>query len=234
MASKRSTKIVGKLDEKFEMSDAYKQLAEEYFTLAHRADSRMLALEKMAASDDKYKNVKDYAYSRAQKDMGGGTRFEKTIVRRDAEGNESLIPYQTLQASVNDINHFLESQTSTKSGIEKTYQKRADTLNKQYDLDLTWEDISEAYDSGTLDKLKAKVGSDVVFKTLATVKALDKDVIKQIKKDRSRKISPDESSIKDMVFTGDEVADNQIRKVLLDNDIDLYKKKRKKSKGKKA
>lgn len=209
--SKRAAKIVEK--QYAGQSEQYKELATKYYTLAHRADARMLELEKLSKQAG-FENVLKYAYRKAEKNLRGGTRFEKTLFKNGAKGEKITVSYQTLAKRIRDIETFLDSVSSTKTGIEKVYQSKADALNekyKDYGIDLTWEDIEKAMKSGIFDKLKKMYGSETAFIVIGMVSKGDKDVFDAIKNGRVHEVVPDE------------VIGNKINDALADNNIDWQK-----------
>lgn len=110
-----------------------------YHRIAKVADQRLLRLERL--SEEKgFEKVEEYAYRVAQSklDVWGGKRFNTKIPESASLRNEKIA----------DMLHFIESPTSTKGGITNIYQKRADTLNREYGLDVSWQKlgkIMEAY-----------------------------------------------------------------------------------------
>ena len=127
--------------------------------LAKQADQRLVRLESYAHSEG-MNNVLRFAYARAMKDIqsfGGTKRFN---AKKPKNANE-------LKARINDMLTFLNSPTSTKQGILKTFQKRADTINKQYGTNFTWEEMADYFNSGAAKKLTEKYGSDVALLLIA-------------------------------------------------------------------
>ena len=50
-----------------------------------------------------------------------------------------------MKAKIRDMQTFLASPTSTKAGIVSVYKKKADTINKRYGTDWTWEDVAKYF-----------------------------------------------------------------------------------------
>lgn len=135
-------------------TEKYKALMSEYRQLAKRADQRLVRLEKRANSGQEWKAVTKYAYANAMEEI---RRFSGAEAKRFNVKPPNTT--QMLQAKINAIKRFLESPTSTTTGIRRTYEKRVNTINKEYGTDFTWEELKEFFDSALSNKLDAKVDS---------------------------------------------------------------------------
>lgn len=180
------------------------ELLREYRKLAKRADQRIVRLEKYA-EEDNFKTATKWAYARAMRDIkqwGGeeATRFNTTPP-------DSITQ---LQAKINDIKEFLEKPTSTKMGIIKVYKQKADSINKEYGTNFTWEELGEFFESGTADKIEGVKGSKTMLKAIGVIQKTDKNVIAEIRKGSEAHIKVD-----------DPILDNAITKILHQQDLDL-------------
>lgn len=150
------------------------ELRKQYNLLAMRADKRLQRLEKYSKRPGNETLLKG-AYARALRDIEvysgkGHKRFKTTNITSNEE----------LQAKINDIKNFLRADTSTlKPGIDtrgfnvSSYQKMADTFNKRYDSDLTWQDIQNYYGSKKAQRIASKIkASKSVAKALGEFKRL--------------------------------------------------------------
>lgn len=135
-------------------TEKYKALMSEYRQLAKRADQRLVRLEKRANSGQEWKAVTKYAYANAMEEI---RRFSGAEAKRFNVKPPNTT--QMLQAKINAMRRFLESPTSTTTGIRRTYEKRVNTINKEYGTDFTWEELKEFFDSALSNKLDAKVDS---------------------------------------------------------------------------
>lgn len=135
-------------------TEKYKALMSEYRTLAKRADERLRKLEIGAKNEQKYANVLKYAYSNAMDDI---RRFSGADAKRFnvKPPNDT----QRLQAKINAMRRFLESPTSTTTGIKRIYEKRVNTINEKYGTNFTWEGLKEYFDSELSKKLDKKYDS---------------------------------------------------------------------------
>ena len=157
-------------------STEYIALVIEYDKLAKKADSRLRSLEALS-HEEYYRGVKNYAYARAIRDIEawsgtGAKRFQ-------TKPPESI---QGLQGKIMDIKTFLLSETSTKRGITETYKKRADTINKKYGTNFTWQDLARYYTSKTHEIASKSFGSrtELMAYAVLTRKITHKDVSESI------------------------------------------------------
>lgn len=142
-----------------------------YHRLADAADHRLIRLEAMAYEPD-FEGVKKFAYARAMKDLEvwGGNRFNTKMPESVNLRNEKIA----------DIIHFLQSPTSTKTGIVNVYKKRAETIKSKYGIDLNWQQMGKLMESFADD---ASGGSPTKIKALGVIKQIDKEGIdKALKK----------------------------------------------------
>lgn len=170
----------------------YKALVAEYRKLAKRADQRLVRLERYA-QQEKYKNIKEYAYRVAMRDIRSwsGENANRFNTKPPAH-------MQSLQAKINDIKKFLQSASSSikptadnavykeidgkkilvAGGIDLTYQKRAETLNARYGTNITWENIGSLFDSALYRKMDKKYGSKTAVTIIGTLQKSEGEVIK--------------------------------------------------------
>lgn len=175
-----------------------------YHRIAKVADQRLVRLERLEAQEG-YGNATQWAYKRAMKDIEtwsgeGATRFH---TKAPSNANQ-------LKAKINDIKTFLGSESSTKSGINRVYNKRVDTLNKRYGTNFQADDLQKVFSSSLWKKLEAKnFSSDQIYKAIGYVadNVTDEETLKALQAQaRKRNAVPD--------FTGDEFIDLAIRDML--------------------
>lgn len=137
-AAKRLARYENKYPDK---STEYIAMVMQYDKLAKKADARLRALEALS-HQEYYRGAKKYAYARAIRDIeawsGKGSKRFQTKPPESIEG---------IRNKIADINTFLGSETSTKRGITNTYKARAETINKKYGTNFTWEDLAQYYTS---------------------------------------------------------------------------------------
>lgn len=117
-------------------------LEKAYRRLAKQTDQRLVRLEQLSEQPF-FKGVKTYAYGLAAKDARewGGSADKPRFNIAPPDNKKQL------QAKINDMIRFLNSPTSTKSGIIKMYQKRTDTLNKKYGTNFTWQEVGRFFEN---------------------------------------------------------------------------------------
>ena len=121
------------------------------------ADRRLRNLE-VYRHDAGYKDIDKYAYAKAMRNIraiGGNKRFS-------IKAYESMTK-QEIQKRINYTLEFLNSPSSTKTGITKVYKKRAATLNAKYGTDYTWQQMTQLFESGVFDTLIEKFASESTF-----------------------------------------------------------------------
>ncbi len=124
------------------------------------ADRRLRNLE-VYRHDAGYKDIDKYAYAKAMRNIkaiGGNKRFS-------IKAYESMTK-QEIQKRINYTLEFLNSPSSTKSGITKVYKKRAATLNSKYGTDYTWQQLTQLFESGVFDVLIEKFASESTFRSI--------------------------------------------------------------------
>ena len=171
----------------------YTALVKEYRKLAKRADQRLVRLEKYSRQE-KYSNILQYAYARAQRDIRSWSGENATRFNTKPPSNMN-----SLQGKINDIKTFLQSASSSikptqdnavyndkgqiiGGGIDLTYQKRADTLNQKYGTDVTWENVGSIFESTLYKKLSKKYSSKTAVRIIGKLQGNEKKVVKSFKK----------------------------------------------------
>lgn len=193
----------------FEMPKDVKELEKVYRTLAKSADQRLVRLEKYA-QEENYQNVTKWAYARAMTDIERWSGAE-------ANRFNTAPPKHKLQliAKINDIITFLESPTSTKAGISRMFQKRADTINDKYGTNFTWTDMGEFFESEFYQIMSEKYDSDTIMKVLGKMYRNKDKVLKSIKK------SQDDKKVQ---YVSDDKVEKKIEKEIVSNYPDEVKK----------
>lgn len=181
-------------------------LQQYYRRLAKTADQRLVRLESYE-HDRYFKPATQWAYAKAQKDIQkwqnkGPEDKRLRFNTAPPKGEEQML------AKINDIKSFLESPTSTKQGIINVYKKRADTLNRKYGTQFTWQSLAKYYESGQAEVWDAKFGSKTALKTIAQLQKQEKKVKEAIKKAEAKDIRVDNSVLKKTVDMA--LADNNL------------------------
>ena len=137
---------------------------EHYYTrLAKVADERLRRLEKLS-KEQYFKGVENFAYAKAQKALSvwGGDKFNRKMPESVALRNEKIA----------DMIHFIQSPTSTKSGIKEVYQNRVNTLKQRYGLDVSWQDLGKLMEAFRDD---SAAGSPTQIKAIGIINNIQKD-----------------------------------------------------------
>lgn len=163
------------------------QLLAQYKKLAKRADQRMVRLEQAAKRGGEMSSATEYSYRKARREAeyysaGKSKRFNAQTPKNN----------KVLRAKINAINEFLESPTSTVSGIKNIYKKRAEALNATYGTNFRWQDLSDFFESATWKKLISEIPSDLVMKAYARLRKGGDKLIQEIKDNPSKQVADDE------------------------------------------
>lgn len=192
----------------------YDSLVKEYRKLAKRADQRLVRLEKLSTQKD-FKQVKQWAYKNAVTDaLQWGANPEKP--RFNIKPPKSTV---SLKAKIQDIKNFLEKPTSTKAGIIKIYDKKAQTLNekyKEYGLDLSWSDVGTFFESKLYKKLAKQYSSGTVIKAIATLKQNEGELLKDFQQHKASHIKTEDNDmiIDDAIGRMTRYYKNDVKKLL--------------------
>ena len=240
----------------------YQKLAAEARKLAKRANQRMVRLERYA-EEKAFQGALDFAYDIAQKQIktlyakeGPKLRFnerypiEEEKLSEVSDGTKYLKGQDLYRANVYMLRHkinamqeFLESESSTKKGIKKVYDKRAHTISTaskfgltDLGISVTASDLQRFFESKKQERLQKTVGSLNMFVVAAVIrdnklssnkrdlaKFLKKNIdLKQLKEE-GKDIDPNNyKSYKDMIddlwefvkLTGDPILDEAIGEAL--------------------
>lgn len=157
------------------MSKKYDELLKEYRRLAKRADQRLVRLEK--ASEQKvYSKILEYGYANAKRDAvswGANKDKPRFNIRPPKNTNQ-------LKAKIADIKRFLSYDTSTVSGVKKVYQARANTINKDYGTNFSWDELADFFESSLWKKLDGVYYASTVFESVGVIQKNKDDILKAI------------------------------------------------------
>lgn len=145
----------------------------KYRKLAKRADQRLVRLEELSGQKG-FENVMQYAYRVAMRDIRSWSGSEARRFNTRPPKNTAQ-----LKAKIADIEKFLNSVTSTKSGIVRSYDTRVNAFNKKYGTDFSSEELAEFFRSSLYKKAEdKKITSDTIFRSVAELQA-NEDQIKE-------------------------------------------------------
>lgn len=140
------------------------ELIKEYNKVMKVADQKLRRLEKLAENPE-YKGVLSFSYQKAMKDIehfsGEGAKRFKT---KAPETKTAII------SKIKRAQAFIESSTSDKRSIDKIYRTRANTINKKYGTNLSWQDLQNYFRSSASEIIGALMGSNTEMKVLGKIK----------------------------------------------------------------
>lgn len=160
------------------------ELKTEYRKLAIQANRRMTNLEKLSENPE-YEAVLGYAYKDVMHDLEaltGQKRFSHDIERLSAEETD----IRHLVALINIATEFMESISSTKTGIDKVYKQRARTINKKFGTNFTPKDMRIFFESSIWDKLNDKLGSPVAMLVVRQIQEEPEKILKDIEESKQK------------------------------------------------
>lgn len=155
IASEYNMKVY-KMPELTEKSDMIKYLNK----INKTADASLRKLE-VYRHDKGYKDIDKYAYAKAMRNIkaiGGNKRFSIKV--------DESISKQEIQKRINYTLEFLNSPSRTKTGINRIYKKRAETLNSKYGTNYKWQQLTQLFESGVFDALIEKFASESTFRSI--------------------------------------------------------------------
>lgn len=177
------------------MSKKYDALLKEYRKLAKRADQRLVRLEQAQAKRPEFKNILAYGYANAKRDaLSWGASKDRPRFNIAPPKNTNQ-----LKAKIADIQRFLGYETSTISGIRKTYAKRAKTINEKYGTDFTWDSLAEFFESNLYKKMDALYYADAIFESVGQIQANEASIKKALKEHKPIHIKTDDMIVEDTV-----------------------------------
>ena len=184
-------------------------LEKYYKRLAKTADQRLVRLEKLAKQPN-YEPAELWAYRRARLDItkwNGGKSPE--LYRFNA--NMPKDP-EKLLAKINDIKTFLTRPTSTKKGITEVYKKRAETINRKFGTNFSWQQMAKYFQSGAAEYWDSKYGSKTALRVMAVLQRNKDKIAKAVGK----------VDIKDIDTTGaSNVVIGKVKELLKENNLKL-------------
>lgn len=181
MAKKQSMTDVY-LSPGYDLPSDYSALTKVYRTLAKAADQRLVRLEGYR-HEENFKIADKWAYARAVRDIKAWSpdadfTDPNWLPRWNKKPPQSVAQ---LQAKIQDIKTFLLSPSSTKQGIIKMYQKRADSLNSKWGTNFRWDEIGTFFESEAWNEAKDKFASKSGMSVIATIYRNKEEIIKNIK-----------------------------------------------------
>lgn len=180
---------------------------EFYRQLAKTADQRLIKLERLSEKSG-YKNVTEWAYSNAMRDI-------RAAFGEDAKRFNRKLPdnLNTIYKDINRVLRFLNAPTSSISGISEVYDKRAATINKKYGTDVNWDKVGHIFESKLWKKTNSKHGSATVLKAIGVLQSNKTEVMKALKEHKPISITIPEEMV-DGKLTKQKNVEEEVNKLL--------------------
>lgn len=207
--------------------ESKKQLIKEYKQLARIADMRLRALEKLAAREETdasgevyrpYKGALEFAYRRAEVDTSKWAKSSGKVL--DKPRFKIALPETAtkaqIKARINDIENFLEMETSTKSGIDANFRQIAQTMSDKYGTPVDWFDMRLYYELEINKKFDELFGSGDALKVVGQIIKDQHEIMRDIEKYKESIVYIDPETDK-----RNTVVEDEIRKALDENFEDL-------------
>lgn len=149
-----------------------------YKRIAKAADNRLRRLEELSR-DPKYKEVTEWAYKVAQKDI-------RDMFGSDARRFNKKLPdnLNTVYKAINRVLNFLNAPTSTKKQIDEIFVKRANTIREKYDVDMSWSKTATVFDTVLWKKTGARKASATALKAIGVIQKNKAQIKRALKENK--------------------------------------------------
>ena len=176
------------------MTDKYKELLKEYRRLAKRADQRLVRIENEYSKRKGYEEITKYAYRVAIRDI-------RSWSGSDAKRFNTRPPKNTnqLKEKIADIKKFLESKSSTMSGVKQVYDKRTDTINRKFGTDFSADRLTDFFNSALYKKMDKLYYADTMLKTVGVIQANDEQIVEALENKEPIHIQVKDEIVEDAV-----------------------------------
>lgn len=149
-----------------------------YKRIAKAADNRLRRLEELSR-DSKYKEVTEWSYKVAQKDI-------RDMFGSDARRFNKKLPdnLNTVYKDINRVLNFLNAPTSTKQQIDEIFVKRANTIKEKYDVDMSWSKTATVFDTVLWKKTGARKASATALKAIGVIQKNKAQIKRALKENK--------------------------------------------------
>lgn len=151
-----------------------------YKKIAKAADQRMVNLEALAKKDG-YKEVTEWAYAKAQRDIRSMFGQDAKRFNRKISPDENLL---TIYKDINRVLDFLNAPTSSKQQIDEIFAKRANTIKEKYDVDMSWSKTATVFDTVLWKKTGARKASATALKAIGIIQKNKKQIKRALKENK--------------------------------------------------
>ena len=149
-----------------------------YKKIAKAADNRLRRLEELSR-DPKYKEVTEWSYKVAQKDI-------RDMFGSDARRFNKKLPanLNTVYKDINRVLNFLNAPTSAKKQIDEIFVKRANTIREKYDVDMSWSKTATVFDTVLWKKTGARKASATALKAIGVIQKNKAQIKRALKENK--------------------------------------------------
>ena len=149
-----------------------------YKKIAKAADNRLRRLEELSR-DPKYKEVTEWSYKVAQKDI-------RDMFGSDARRFNRKLPanLNTVYKDINRVLNFLNAPTSTKKQIDEIFVKRANTIREKYGVDMSWSKTATVFDTVLWKKTGARKASATALKAIGVIQKNKAQIKRALKENK--------------------------------------------------
>lgn len=158
--------------------EEFAQAYTDYVKVAQRADKRLERLEKYT-EQTQTKSAMKWAYGKAAHDIEKWDSASEKFNSEKPRYNRNIPrDINALKKRTQEVESFLETKTSTPTGITSAYDKMQNTFKEKHGLNLSKDEIGRLFESGAFDKMrKSKVESTSIVKAIAEYK-MEKEKLK--------------------------------------------------------
>ena len=170
------------------------ELVAKYNKLAKKADRRMRQLERFSRYDE-FENILNYAYRNAAKAIEREWTPPGSKEKLPRWQRNMPMDTRSIKAKIKDIENFLDKKTSTVTGVISVYKKRADTINRKYGTQFTWQELANYFDTGFAEKTNDKYGSKTVLVAIGVIQKNKDEVVQALEEKTPMHIQVDDIAV---------------------------------------
>lgn len=180
------------------------QALEEYRLLAQAANKRLQRLEKLSQQKG-YQGVKNWSYRTAMADIqglrgAGKSRFPTMPKTIPTDPRQAAAMEVRMRRATKAAEAFMAAPSSTKSGIDTTYRKQAQSFSQGAGAQFNAKDLAGVFESGLWQALRtAGYGSETTRRIVGEIKKNADELKKLRERGRAMRFSDDSSPYSDRI-----------------------------------
>ena len=149
-----------------------------FLSLPSVLKEKLTRLEELSR-DSKYKEVTEWSYKVAQKDI-------RDMFGSDARRFNKKLPanLNTVYKDINRVLNFLNAPTSTKKQIDEIFVKRANTIKDKYGVDMSWSKTATVFDTVFWKKTGARKASATALKAIGVIQKNKAQIKRALKENK--------------------------------------------------